>query len=205
MTNPTVYIAGPDMFFRDTWPAHVARVESLCVSLGLTPIFPVSASPITGAGVTEDGDPAAARAIYCACLKALTEADMMLANFTPFRGDEPDSGTVFEAATAMAQGKIVVAYIYSPYPGKTWSTVLKKAWPSYRIASDGAWLDDQGAVIERFGLPLNIMPACGVGDLITVQDAPDPLTVALRQLKAYWDARASCTQDSDELKLGGST
>ena len=180
MTNPTVYIAGPDMFFRDTWPAHVARVESLCAPLGLTPVFPVPASPITGAGVTEDGSPAAARAIYQACFKALSEADMMLANFTPFRGDEPDSGTVFEAATAMAQGKIVVAYTRRPDPGK--------AMPPYIIHPDGAWLDDRGAVIERFGLPLNIMPACGVSDIITVQDAPDPLAVALRQLKAYWDA-----------------
>ena len=178
MTNPTVYIAGPDLFFRETWPAHVARVESLCAPLGLTPIFPVPAAPITGPGVTKDGDRHRALAVYQSCLDTLSGADMVIANFTPFRGDEPDSGTVFEAATAVAQGKIVVAYTNRPGP--------ERVMPPYSVAPDGAWLDDHGAVIERFGLPLNLMPACGVNDLITIDDAPDPLVAALHQLKWCW-------------------
>lgn len=178
MTNPTVYIAGPDLFFRETWPAHVARVESLCAPLGLTPIFPVPADPITGPGVTEDSDPSNASTIYRSCLEALSRADMVLANLTPFRGHEPDSGTVFETAMAVSQGKLVVAYTNSPDP--------RRVMPPYSVAPDGAWLDDHGAVIERFGLPLNIMPACGVNDLITIDDAQDPLVAALHQLKWCW-------------------
>ena len=70
MSHPTVYIAGPDLFFRETWPAHVARVESLCAPLGLTPIFPVPAAPITGPGVTKDGDRHRALAVAEAALIA---------------------------------------------------------------------------------------------------------------------------------------
>lgn len=176
---PTVYIAGPDLFFRDTWPAHCARVLALCEPLGLTPIFPVPPVPITGPGVTSEAEPAAARPIYESCIRAIQESDAVLANFGWFRGTEPDSGTVWEAATAKALGKIVVAYIDhrvgGPEPGV-----------SYRTARDGAWIGSNKAVIERFGLPMNLMPACGVDRLVTEAEADDPLAEGLRYLRLQY-------------------
>ena len=173
---PTIYIAGPDLFFRDTWPAHCARVTALCEPLGLTPIFPVPATPITGPGITSEAEPTAARPIYESCLQTLRECDAVLANLTPFRGQEPDAGTVWEAATAKALGKPVVAYVDLRSGGR-------EPCESYRIAPDGAWVAMNGAVLERFGLPVNVMPACGADRLVTEAYADDPLAEGLRQVR----------------------
>lgn len=185
---PTIYIAGPDLFFRDTWPAHCARVTALCEPLGLTPIFPVPATPITGPGITSEAEPTAARPIYESCLQTLRECDAVLANLTPFRGQEPDAGTVWEAATAKALGKIVVAYVDLRSGGV-------EPGESYRIASDGAWVGMNRAILERFGLPVNLMLACGVDLLLTEADDLDPLAYAIRSLGAMVAAREALSED----------
>lgn len=176
----SIYIAGPDLFFRDTWTAHCARVAALCKPLGLTPVFPVPPVPITGPGVTSDADPAAARPIYESCLRAIRESDAVLANLTPFRGWEPDAGTVWEAATAKAIGKTVVAYILNRKGGAGYT-------PPHRPAPDGAWVDKTGAAIERFGFPINVMSACGVDLLVTTTGTLDPLAEGLRHLRLMTD------------------
>ena len=104
---------------------------------------------------------------------------MVLANLTPFRGTEPDSGTVFEMATAIAHGKIVVGYINSTQiDGEMWVT----------IDDDGAILDENGCAIERFGLPINLMPAYGATALVCRNDGT-ALELAIETLRAKWDKR----------------
>jgi nucleoside 2-deoxyribosyltransferase len=106
--------------------------------------------PIDGGAVTAGG-------IYRANLAMIASADAVLANFNAFRGDEPDSGTCFEAGYAVAQGKMVVGYL-----------------------ADGRPLKDKvsnadGAFVEDFALPLNLMLALScrlvVGDLAAAVDA----------------------------------
>lgn len=182
MENPRVYIAGPDLFFRKTWPAHCAAVTALCADLGLTPVFPVPPVPLAGPGITAEARPEDARPIYQACLKEVAECDAILANLSPFRGSEPDSGTVWEAATGKALGKIVVGYTTDPDP-------IPTTPPFTRTASDGAWVDnahpdaEKAAAIERFQLPMNLMPACGVDRVLSFADGPDPLRQALQTLR----------------------
>lgn len=62
-------------------------------------------SGITVPGKTKDAD-----LVFESCLDMIRSCDAVVANITPFRWDEPDSGTVFEIATAYAMGKPVVAY-----------------------------------------------------------------------------------------------
>ena len=52
-----------------------------------------------------------AEGIYRANIGLIAEADALLANLNPFRGTEPDSGTVFEIGYAIALGKRVVGYL----------------------------------------------------------------------------------------------
>jgi len=55
-------------------------------------------------------DITSARAIYDANIAKLQTADSVVANLAPFRGEEPDSGTVFEVGVAAARGVPVVGY-----------------------------------------------------------------------------------------------
>ncbi|MHB8408399.1 MAG: nucleoside 2-deoxyribosyltransferase [Acidiferrobacterales bacterium] len=174
-SRPTVYIAGPDLFDRRTWAAHVARVRAACNEVGLTPVFPVPMpdAPMTGTGITTLGTFDEARAIYRACLAKIAQCDLVLANLSPFRGDEPDAGTVFEVATAKALGKCVAAYVHSERPQPV------------SVDVDGAHLDPQGCVIERFGMPINLMAACGV-DVLICEPEDTAVETALRALRGLW-------------------
>ena len=68
----------------------------------------------------------------------------MIANLNPFRGDEPDSGTCFEAGYAFAKGKTVYGYVSD---ARTLREKLGEA-------------DENGFSVENFGLPLNLMLSC---------------------------------------------
>lgn len=176
---PTVYVAGPDLFHRRTWPAHVDRVSAACAQHNLSPIFPAPPERIAGAGITRYGSREEGQAIFRTCIKLVDTADMILANLTPFRGAEPDSGTVFEMATAIASRKIAVGYIDG-------TRLNDELWAT--IDDDGALLDENGCTIERFGMPINLMPAYGATALVCRNDGT-ALELAIETLRAKWDKR----------------
>ena len=62
----------------------------------------------------------------------------------PFRGDEADSGTCFEAGYAFAKGKTVYGYVSD---ARTLRENLGEA-------------EENGFSVENFGLPLNLMLSC---------------------------------------------
>ena len=172
---PEIYVAGPDLFDRDRWPAHVERVTAAAMRHGLVAYFPVPPTPVTGPGISEPGSAEAAHAIYASCLDGLRTTKGVLANLTPFRGAEPDAGTVFEVATAIAWGRPVVGYVVSDCcNGGTAEPVS--------FAADGAWLDARGRVIERFGAPINTMPWCGMMGQLYVGPEDQVIDAALRAL-----------------------
>ena len=143
----SVYFAGPDIF-RPDYPAVAARIEALCAGLGLRPLLP------------DDGgrEAAESRAIFRRNLALVRAADGLVANLNPFRSPvEPDSGTVFECAFALALGKFVVGIVED---GRDLVTKL-----GGRPAPDG-WR------VEDFGLPLNLMLAHGLTALApTLEEA----------------------------------
>lgn len=77
-----------------------------------------------------------------------------MANLNPFRGAEPDSGTVFEVGYAIALGKPVWGYLDDARP-----IALRTAHTAH---PDGRLLDEHGQQVEDFGLPLNLMLACSI-------------------------------------------
>ncbi|MEY2632533.1 MAG: hypothetical protein RIR00_1187 [Pseudomonadota bacterium] len=148
-----VYLAGPDVFRPDV-AAWAATARECCRSRGLTPLLPL------------DGVADGAAAIFHANCELLRQADAVVANLNPFRGHEPDSGTCVEVGMALALGKPVFAYLADTRP-------LAARIP-HRLDAQGLW-DQQGQLLENFGLPLNLMLAVPVswvsGDLATALDA----------------------------------
>ncbi|MDP9991950.1 nucleoside 2-deoxyribosyltransferase [Variovorax boronicumulans] len=98
--RPRVYLAGPDVFRPDA-AQYFALLSAACERLGLEALSPFDAS------VTAATSP---HRIYEANMAKLRAADGVVANLAPFRGAEPDSGTVFEVGVAVALGVPVVAY-----------------------------------------------------------------------------------------------
>lgn len=145
-----VYLAGPDVFHPEI--AQIRREKkALCEAGGFQPLDPC-----------DNDNFSSSEAIYLANLAMVDRADLVVANLTPFRGVEPDSGTVFEVARAIALGKPVFGYmtpltvqmdrvaaLYGPIVRDDRLDPDRCQWPCSRDRDDFA--------VEDFGLPLNLM------------------------------------------------
>lgn len=136
----TIYLAGFDVFRPDA-TTHGERLKALCAQAGHCGLYPLDST--LPPGLT---GPAAARWIYESNCALIRRADAVLANLNNFRGHEPDSGTAFEVGYAAALGKPVVGYIDD-------ARSLREQL--------GTTHDAQGYEVEDFGLPRNLMLACG--------------------------------------------
>ena len=137
---PSVYLAGFDVFYPDAL-ARGEYLKALCATHGLEGLYPLDAALPEGLI-----DPAGW--ICQANLDSLRRADAVLANLGHFRGNEPDSGTVFEVGFACALGKPVWAYFPVHQP------MIEQ------LPRDEQGLGPDGFVVENFGLPRNLMLAC---------------------------------------------
>ncbi|MFL9927202.1 nucleoside 2-deoxyribosyltransferase [Herbaspirillum lusitanum] len=137
---PTVYMAGPDVFQPD-YADYKLRLKQYCEQLGLTALCP-------GDDVVEgDSREAISQGIFELNMALIREADYIAANVANFRGCEPDSGTVFEIGYAVGLGKKVWCY---NTPAIDLLAQVPQARPGF---------DQDGMLIEDFGLPRNLMIA----------------------------------------------
>ncbi|ROT46062.1 nucleoside 2-deoxyribosyltransferase [Pusillimonas sp. NJUB218] len=137
-----VYLAGPDVFRPDShvWGKHL---QTLCQQQGLIGLYPLD-NEIAPAATPQQ----TASAIAQANMRMIAQADGVIANLEPFRGAEPDSGTVFEVGVAVALGKPV--WVYFPWAGD-----LRQ-----QVTHDDQGHCTQGWLVEDFSLPRNLMLAC---------------------------------------------
>jgi nucleoside 2-deoxyribosyltransferase len=142
-----VYLAGPDVFYPDALERG-RQMQELCASRGFIGLYPLDGSDVEGACP-------GSRGIFEANIQLIASADALVANLRDFRGHEPDSGTVWEVAYALAIGKPVVGYLPSP------ESVLQRV-----SKGSGAPMDAQGCAIENFGLPLNLMLAHSLTSIV---------------------------------------
>lgn len=172
---PSVYLAGPDVFRPDA-VEHLQRLARVAAAFGLEALVPIDG---TAAGAQT------AQAIYDTNLALLRRADGVVANLMPFRGTEPDSGTVFEVGAAVMLGLPVVAY------GVGKGDYLRKVRRQVPTEPDvaGVLRDMQGMAIEDFGLRLNLMLACSV-------DFEDSAEEALKALSNRLNARPRVTGEA---------
>ena len=148
--RPKVYLAGPDVFRRDA-KQHFVQLKTACDKLGLEAL-----PPSDGLVPEAQTEAEIAQSIYEVNMELLQQADGVIANLAPFRGVEPDSGTVFEVGVAAARGLPVVAY---GVPPGSYADRVKASQQTSR-ENPGPLRDANDLIVEDLGLPLNLMLAC---------------------------------------------
>lgn len=171
--TPKVYLAGFDVFRADA-EALFADLRAEAARLGLDALVPTD----NGLEIGPDDPPSLlACKIREANLVLLRQADAVVANLAPFRGLEPDSGTVYEVGFAQALGLPVCGYGMARQP---YVERVAAAYDCRRDAAGALREVATGWLVEDFGLPLNLMLACGVD---TADDAHAALAAVARRLR----------------------
>lgn len=161
-----IYLAGFDVFYPDA-KERFERMKKMCRIAGYEPLVPLDNEITEGLDV--------AGQIYQANVDMIEKADGIIANLNPFRGTEPDSGTVFEVGYGVAKGKKIVGYTDI----KDWKTHVVSNVNSALVRggvfeSMFSGKQSQNYTIEDFGLPLNLMLAKSIsivtGDFIDALD-----------------------------------
>ncbi|WP_263833500.1 nucleoside 2-deoxyribosyltransferase [Sulfurospirillum oryzae] len=137
-----IYLAGPEVFLPNALEVGNSH-KLLCKKYGYEGLFPLD-NTITGDNLKE-----IAEAIRLANQRMIQRCDIVIANLSPFRGPEPDSGTVWEVGYAQGLGKHVLAYSTDMRP-------LKEKTQSILNLGDTN-CDTSGMAIEDFGLTHNLM------------------------------------------------
>lgn len=145
----SIYLAGFDVFLPDA-VAHGEQLKMLCNKYGYEGRYPLDNAVPRNLPPQEQ-----ARWICRSNLAMLRGCDLMVANLNPFRGEEPDSGTVFEVGYAVALGKPVWAYTSR-------SASLVEQLSVQRLPGPRGHVDSLGYSVEDFGLNLNLMLACSI-------------------------------------------
>jgi nucleoside 2-deoxyribosyltransferase len=177
---PRIYLAGPDVFLPHS-EAIFARLKSQCALFGLVGLAPTDGDLPEGA---RPGGDELAQQIYEGNVALLESADGIAANLASFRGQEPDSGTVFEVGYAVALGKPVVAY---GVPAGSYAERVAAAIEC--VPDDDGVLreaDGSRAMVEGLGQRLNLMLARSV----TIEADAEAALQRLAQLLAAGAARA---------------
>ena len=139
-----VYLAGPDVFDPDPI-ATGEKLKALCAAYGFEGLFPLDNL------IEERSTPQeTAEAIRKANLRLIRTADLIMANLNPFRGFEPDSGTVYEIGYAEALGKPVFSYAADR------RKMIKRLREHQGLDSAAVTCRD-GKSIEQFALSHNLM------------------------------------------------
>jgi nucleoside 2-deoxyribosyltransferase len=164
----SVYLAGPDVFRLDA-AERFRELAAECEARGMEALIP--AEGLVTAGLARSDVP---RAIFEANMALLRRSHGLIANLAPFRGSEPDSGTVFEVGVAVALGLPVVGY---GLPRGEYAARV----PGAQRDSAGVLRDAAGLEIEEFGLPANLMLARAIRFERTAADAIATLAVILKR------------------------
>ena len=148
-----IYLAGPDVFEPNAKDIG-EQLKHLAAEFGFVGLFPLDNE------IPFSDDPhETARTICTANLELIYSADIVMANLNPFRGFEPDSGTVFEVGYARALGKDVYCYAADRRD-------LMKRLRVYQELPPGSVFCRDGKSIEDFGLSHNLMMI----DLVVAED-----------------------------------
>jgi nucleoside 2-deoxyribosyltransferase len=139
-----IYLAGPDVFEPNAVEMG-ENLKQLAEEYGFIGLFPLD-NIIPAKGTPQK----TARAIRDANIKLLESADIVMANLNPFRGIEPDSGTVFEVGYAAALKKDIYCY------AADCREMIVKIRDKQQLSAD-ATLCQEGKTIEDFKLSHNLM------------------------------------------------
>lgn len=159
-----IYLAGPDVFEPDAIEVG-KKLKQLAHEYGFIGLFPLD-NIISAQGTSHE----VARAIRDANIKLIESADIIMANLNPFRGIEPDSGTVFEVGFAVALKKEVYCY------AADCREMIERIRDKQQLF-DAQILCQDGKTIEDFKLSHNLMMI----DLVVATDAQSCLEYIAKQ------------------------
>ncbi len=140
--RPRIYLAGPTVFMHDA-AERGTLLKAICEEYGCRGIFPGDVTAV-GRG---------ARGVYDTCMTALSNAQAVVADLSPFRGPHVDDGTAFEIGVAKARGLPIFGYASDLRP------LTERIERHPRAA---ALVDDNGIAIENLGEPFNAMIAAAL-------------------------------------------
>ena len=149
-----VYIAGPDVFEKDSIQIGKKYVE-LCKEYGFEGLY-----PLDNVIDFKQNRQKIAQDIFQANKKLIDSCDIVIANLNSFRGKESDSGTVWECGYAFGLGKEVYGYLNRD------TSYLQEFKEGELIEENGTFYDLNNRVIEDFDYPLNLMLACSIKEII---------------------------------------
>ena len=162
-SRPTVYIAGPMVFYPDAdeWFLEMKRILRDCGLDGCAPLD--NQLGLEAAAPGRD----LARAIYQADEALMRKVDGAIFNIDPFRrGTEMDPGTAFELGYCKAIGLPVAGWTIDerPYPVKVrdfmkdaYQLDLHETAPNALGATSGELRDADGLLVHSEGLYQNLM------------------------------------------------
>ena len=150
------YMAGPYVFQPDAAIALFReRVCGLCegsLQRVVIPIFPMDPIPALQPNrppfTMDITDP---QKIAAHCRRHIARCDVIIADVTPFRGVQPDPGTVLEIGIAHGAGKRVVLYTRGNVPS------LRERLTTEGFMKPRDERDREGFFVEDFGLPVDTM------------------------------------------------
>jgi nucleoside 2-deoxyribosyltransferase len=145
-TAPGIYLAGPDVFFPNAINALAAK-KALFARYGCAGLPPLDVELGASGKPTSGG-------IFQRNLALMRQADLVIANLTPFRGVSADPGTVFELGWFHGAGKPV--YGYSNIAANL-ETRIAAAFAPVTDGPAGGKIAVDGMAIEGFGLADNLM------------------------------------------------
>lgn len=142
--QPTVYLAGPEVFFAEELRIHIdGSKKALLAEFGFEGLAPFD----NALDLEKSENPA--QLIYDANQALMDRATALIANLTPFRGPSADAGTIYELGYMLAKGKPSVGFSVCGVPYNK------------RVDTE-AEVDLNGTSIEPFGLCDNLMLDCGL-------------------------------------------
>ena len=141
----TIYLAGPDVFLENAG-AVLAEKKLQLELLGFDVLTPFD----------EQSDDPYEIAVNNQMM--IERCDIVLANVEPFRGTEPDSGTVYEIGYAVASKKIVYTY---NNPNDNYKG---------RLETHDLFYEHKKFIPEKFGLRQNLMISASCVEFDTFED-----------------------------------
>lgn len=142
------YMAGPDVFLQNA-QEKADEVRALCLQYGVESLIPADNNEQDNESESLPEEAQSLR-IFKKNVALIDRADLVIANLEPFRGPSADVGTVWEIGYAFAQGKKVFAY------SSMASHYLHRVSPKMPVQGV-EWIDQEGMLIENFGLFDNLM------------------------------------------------
>jgi nucleoside 2-deoxyribosyltransferase len=146
MSQPVAYLAGPDVFLPNA-PAHARRKAEICARHGILARPPLNEDVASLASMPEHE---AWRVIFAKDIAMMEQADLVIANLTPFRGASADAGTLVELGWFLGRGKPIFGY------SNTAKLFAERSRAQVKAVPDPM----PGLTVGGFGLSDNLM-VCG--------------------------------------------